>query len=137
MADNAGAGKLECLLTFLPADPADRTPPPARVATAQEIALVGWAGPDRPLITQGGATAHRTIVEAFDLRRLAGFDGAGSSWDLQAARALLPAAQVRETGGAERGPWPVWLRLATAAGGLALAGLAWLLWSRRRRPRRH
>jgi hypothetical protein len=75
LADNAGAGKLECRLTFLPADPADRTAPPAPVATAQEIALVGWVAPGRPLITQGGATGHRTIVEAPGFRRLSTVDG--------------------------------------------------------------
>ncbi|GAA3202812.1 PD40 domain-containing protein [Dactylosporangium siamense] len=136
LADNAGAGKLECRLTFLPTDPADRTPPPAPVATAQEIALVGWAAPDRPLITQGGATGHRTIVEAFDLRRLSTVDGSSSTYDLQAAAGLLPGARVAPAGAAERGPWPVWLRLAAAAGVLTVAGLVWLLWSRRSRQTR-
>lgn len=134
VVDNAGVGKLDCVLTFVPADPADRTPPPAPVATEQQLALVGWAGPDRPLITQGGATGHRTIAEGTG-RRVLSTVGGGTTYELQAATALLPTARVGPAGDAERGPWPVWLRLAAAAAGLAAAGLGWLIWSRRRELR--
>lgn len=137
VADNAGVGKLECRLSFLPIAAADRNAtPPAPIATAQEIALVGWAAPDRPLITQGAATGHRTIVEGIGMRQLSTVDGSAVTYELQAAAALLPAARVCPAGAAERGPWPVWLRLATAAGALAAAGLVWLLWSRRRQAQR-
>ncbi len=133
MVDNAGVGKLDCVLSFLPVDPADRTPPPAPVATAQEIALVGWDAADRPLITQGAATGRRTIVETGGMRVLSTVDGPDTTHDLQAAAALLPAARVGPAGAVDRGPWPVWLRLAAAAGALTVAGLVWFLWSRRRR----
>ncbi|MET7417525.1 hypothetical protein [Dactylosporangium sp. NPDC005555] len=129
VADNVGSGKLDCTLTFLPVDPAERNPP-ERIATAEQIALVGWAAPDRPLVTQGGATGHRTISGP-DLRPLTTADGS-DTYDLQAATALLPGARVADAGGASRGPWPVWLSLATAAAALTVAGLGWLLWSRRR-----
>ncbi|MDG6105594.1 PD40 domain-containing protein [Dactylosporangium aurantiacum] len=129
VADNAGAGKLDCSISFLPADPADRTPPPAPIVTQDQIALVGWAAPDRPLVTQGSATGHRT-VSGPDLRPLT-TTGDTTTYDLQAATALLPAARVAPAGDPDRGPWPAWLRLAGAAAVLAGAGLAWWLWSRR------
>lgn len=132
VADNAGVGKLDCSISFLPTDPADRTPPPAPVVTAEQIALVGWAAPDRPLVTQGGATGHRT-VSGPDLRPLT--TAADATYDLQAATALLPAARVAPAGDPDRGPWPAWLRLAVAATVLAGAGVTWWLWSRRG-PRR-
>jgi hypothetical protein len=134
VADNAGVGKLDCTLTFLPVDPEETGTPPARISTSEEIALLGWVAPDRPLITQGSATAHRTISEAGGGRALTTVDGS-DTYDLQAATALLPAAQVRDAGDPQRGPWPVWLRLATAAVVLGAAGLAWLLWSRKRGKR--
>ncbi|GAA1506667.1 hypothetical protein GCM10009827_020600 [Dactylosporangium maewongense] len=136
VADNAGVGKLDCTITFLPTSPADRTPPPAPIVTKEQIALVGWAAQDRPLVTQGGATEHRT-VSGPDLRPLTTADGS-TTYDLQAATALLPSARVAPGGDPDRGPWPVWLRLTTAAAAIAVVGLGWLLWSRRRatgRPR--
>lgn len=136
VVDNLGVGKLDCVLSFLPVDPADRTPPPARVATGRQLELLGWAGPDRPLISQDSATGHRTIIDPAGMRPLVTAAGKEDTSGVQAAGALLPAAQVREVGGADHGPWPVWLRLAAAAAGLAAAGLIWLLWSRRRHPSR-
>ncbi|MEV0131607.1 hypothetical protein AB0H83_24480 [Dactylosporangium sp. NPDC050688] len=134
VADNAGVGKLDCAVSFLPTDPADRTPPPAPIVTTDQIALVGWAAPDRPLVTQGSATERRTLSGP-DLRPLTTVDGS-TTYDLQAATALLPAARVAPAGDPDRGPWPVWLSLAVAAAAATVAGLGWLLWSRRRRRAR-
>ncbi|MEV0561120.1 hypothetical protein [Dactylosporangium sp. NPDC050588] len=133
VADNAGVGKLDCTIAFLPTDPLDRASPPAPIVTEEQIALVGWAAQDRPLVTQGGATEHRT-VSGPDLRPLTTADGS-TTYDLQAATALLPSARVAPGGDPDRGPWPVWLRLTIAAAALAVVGLGWLLWSRRRATR--
>jgi hypothetical protein len=45
--------------------------------------------------------------------------------DVQLATGLLDTAEVRDAG-VDRGPWPTWLRLMTAAGVLAAAGLVLL-----------
>ncbi|MFF5233930.1 WD40 repeat domain-containing protein [Dactylosporangium sp. NPDC000521] len=130
VADNAGVGKLDCTISFLRTDLRDPGAPPAPIVTKEQIALVGWAAADRPLVTQGGATEHRT-VSGPDLRPLTTADGS-TTYDLQAATTLLPAARVAPGGDPDRGPWPVWLRLTTAAAALAAVGLGWLLWSRKR-----
>ncbi|WP_238011700.1 hypothetical protein KZZ52_46040 [Dactylosporangium sp. AC04546] len=137
LVDNAGVGKIPCTLTFVAVD-GDAAVPPA-IERSGEIALLGWRATDELLLTEGSSTVGRT-VSAVPLsgtpRPLARVGGGSTTYDLQVAAGLLPELRVAETGDPQRGPWPLWLRLLTAAVVLFTAtGLGWLI-LRRRRARR-
>ena len=66
-------------------------------------------------------------LDGGDPRRLSAVPTSGGAYGVgqfQLASGLLPDLQVREAGDADRGRWPLWLRLAAALGaGAGVAGL--------------
>jgi hypothetical protein len=133
-----GAYREEVSVVF--ADPqGGNTIPPAALPTSAEFAGA-WRGVDRFLVKQGEnfvevdlKTGQTRVVSTFTS---APFDNymMGS---MQFASGLLLDARLRSAGGAERGPWPTWLRISAGAG-IAFLGLltALVVWLVRRRLHR-
>ncbi|GGM45395.1 hypothetical protein ACFFX1_43275 [Dactylosporangium sucinum] len=134
LVDNAGVGKIPCTLTFVAVSGDSAVPPGLERST--EISLLGWRATDELLLSESSSTVGRT-VSAVPLpgnpRPLSRFAGSSTTYDLQLAAGQLPDLRSADAGSAQRGPWPLWLRLLTATTVLlAAAAVAWLLLRRRR-----
>lgn len=143
VVDDAGSGKQQGSIAFLPAGGTAGTPPPPVPVpgTGSDVELLGWRSADRVLLTadpaQGqGRSAYEAVLggDARPVLRIrAGLLDDGTSYGMRVATALLPDAQIRAVGPVDRGPWPVWWWLTLAAGGMLLVGCGWLLVRRGRR----
>jgi hypothetical protein len=93
---------------------------------------VGWLGDS--VVIWDGVRLSAVPISGGPARTLAQTGAAVST--LQIATGLLPTARFGEPGGVDRGPWPLWARLAVGIPAGMLTATALLLgWWRVRRRR--
>jgi dipeptidyl aminopeptidase/acylaminoacyl peptidase len=103
--------------------------------------VLGWTAADRvavlvpdPVVDSGDPEEHRVVdvpLDGGEPRQLSALPTSGGKYGVSrfhVATGLLPDLEMRESGDADRGRWPLWLRLGAAlAVGGAVAGTASLV----------
>ncbi|GAA1642703.1 hypothetical protein GCM10009790_25290 [Georgenia ruanii] len=116
----------------------DAVPPALPTGLVGSHGLLGWTDTDEVIVldnypTPGDPEADTALywltavpLDGGEPRRLSAVPGGGNYGvgNFQLATALLPDLQVREAGEVDRGRWPAWLRLGTAALSACVALLA-------------